>query len=113
MKELRIKQVIAKELEETKAKLHSLQVEILDMSCAKENNSGFEPSLSVYQRSIDMVIAEARKTPPQSLADIRAEAVIKMFQSCKKELNHDHGQYTDCVVFEGDAIEYANLIKEE
>jgi len=63
--------------DELRAKLHNLQVEILDMSCAKENNSGFEPSLSVYQRSIDIVIAEARKTPAQTLADIRAEAVIK------------------------------------
>lgn len=67
--------------DELRAKLHSLQVEILDMSCAKENNSGFEPSLSVYQRSIDIVIAEARKTPAQSLADIRAEAVIEFNMS--------------------------------
>jgi len=88
--------------DELRAKLHNLQVEILDMSCAKENNSGFEPSLSVYQRSIDIVIAEARKTPAQTLADIRAEAVMSIMDkahSCEtpngdiaysSELIHDH-----------------------
>jgi hypothetical protein len=50
-------------------------------------------------------------TQHQSLADIRTEAVMSMFNHCKQELNHDHGQYTDCVVFEGDAVEYANKIK--
>jgi len=90
--------------DELRAKLHNLQVEILDMSCAKENNSGFEPSLSVYQRSIDIVIAEARKTPTQALADIRAEAVIEAANAVVR--HNEYGFCLHCLL-----IDHANKIK--
>ena len=95
------------ERDEFKAKLHTLQVEILDMSCAKANNSGFEPSLSVYQRSIDIVIAEARKTPPQHLADIKADAVIECWESYL--LSHGNaGDESYCKGFDDAMIQLEN-----
>ena len=100
------------ERDEFKAKLHTLQVEILDMSCAKANNSGFEPSLSVYQRSIDIVIAEARKTPTQHLTDIKADAVISLIDS---DLGHsvESGCFSSGWVYTADEVkDHANKLRE-
>ena len=104
---------ITKELEETKAKLHSLQIEILGMSCAKENNSGFEPSLSVYQRSVDMVIAAARKAPVKHLADIKADAVESLTEQ-DYGYSVEIGGHTDEWVISVDQIkEYADKLRGE
>lgn len=105
---------LQKENDELRAKLsvlavseESIRLAIKSMELAKKDNSGFEPSLSVYQREVDHVISIANRTPAQSLAEIKAEAVGK-FTECVR-YNFEGSMNADSL--EDFADEYANKLK--
>jgi hypothetical protein len=62
-------------INELKATINSIKSEVLSMEICKNINTGHEPSISCFQRSIDLAILEAHKTPSQHLADIKANAI--------------------------------------
>ena len=64
-----------KELEALKAQLTLLQSKILITSCADSNNTGHEPSISVFQRECYELYNLARVTPEQCLNDVKADAI--------------------------------------
>ena len=64
-----------KELEALKAQLTLLQSKILITSCADSNNTGHEPSISVFQRECYELYNLARVTPEQCLNSVKADAI--------------------------------------
>ena len=58
-----------------KCMTEALKLAIKSVALSDQNNSGFEPSLSVFQRDISELIELGNITPSQSLADIKADAV--------------------------------------
>jgi sugar-specific transcriptional regulator TrmB len=65
-------------INELKATIDSIKNEVLSMESCKNINTGYEPSISCFQRSIDLTILQAHKTPSQHLTDIKADAIIAM-----------------------------------
>jgi hypothetical protein len=88
----------------------SLLLAIKSMELAKNENSGFEPSLSVYQREIDHVISLASKPEPRVLADIKADAVDSIIENVvpRGEVAGGDDAYSG-----EDIQEYANKLRGE
>ena len=90
---------LKRENDELRASLMKIKGLILSLSCDKENNSGHEPSLSVYQRSVDDVIAQGLRMQCQDLADIRADAVDSVLDNCAWFHNREYIKCDDVVTY--------------
>lgn len=96
-----------------KAMNEVLRLAIKSLQYSKENNSGAEPSISVFHRDIDQLIELGSLTPEQHLADIKADAVIALTEQ-DYGYSVEIGGYTDEWVISVDQIlAYANKLRGE
>lgn len=68
-----------------------------------KNNTGYEPSLSVFHRDLDEAYRFLDKTPKQCLAEIKAEAVLKFAGTVLVKYRYDITEW---------AKEYADKIRQ-
>jgi len=100
--------------EELAAQVEMLQKHIERVALCYYNNTGNEPSLSVFHRALDEAESAVFKEPQQCLAEIRAEAVQCAVSNIKpiemSELSRDFTDgYEYCRAL---IIQYAEQIRQ-
>lgn len=77
--------------EELAAQVEHLRYQITKIALCYGNNTGNEPSLSVFHRALDEAQESIDKTPHQCLLEIRAEAVDRAVRLYTHKLGCDEG----------------------
>ena len=70
------------ELDAYKAHVAELTSSLATLCVAHHDNTGHEPSLSVFHRSVDESRATLKRSPVQSLRTIQAQAVTDLISEC-------------------------------
>lgn len=71
-----------KYLLESAAQINGLNYSLAMLASAATNNTGNEPSISVYHRALDEAHEVLAKTPAQSLHTIQSQAVTDLITEC-------------------------------
>tara|TARA_R110000868_G_C10865457_1_gene761842 strand:- start:1095 stop:1502 length:408 start_codon:yes stop_codon:yes gene_type:complete len=78
-----------------KAMNEVLRLAIKSLQYSKENNSGAEPSISVFHRDIDLLIGLGSLTPSQHLTDIQADAQQECLAAIRSDLGNHISKATE------------------
>ena len=97
------------ELEAANAKINELDYSLKMLIGSATNNTGNEPSISVYHRALNEAHEALAKTPAQSLDDVRAKAVIDLIGVHSYSANID-GSF-EPIIFVEVAEKYAARVK--
>ena len=98
--------------EELAAQVEMLQKHIESVALCYYNNTGNEPSLSVFHRALDEAESAVFKEPQQCLAEIRAEAGRAGWLACFDVCERFIDRYYAGVVDKCRADEYAAKIRQ-
>ena len=77
---------LEKENAELRASIRRIKCDISGMDQCNDMNSGYEPSLSCFQRSVQIVITNSNKLPVQHLSDIKADAQEEFISMMRDDL---------------------------
>ena len=97
-----------KYLLESAAQINGLNCSLAMLTSAATNNTGNEPSISVYHRALDEAHEVLAKTPAQSLASIKAQAIKDAVCATSQVIEGRHSQIHGCT--ELDLFSYASKI---
>jgi hypothetical protein len=96
------------------AQVEHLCYQITNIALCYDNNTGHEPSLSVFHRALDEAQEFIEKTPQQCLAEIRAEAIVDAIKRCNIYMAFPvkHGKLADEVIAVSEIKQYAEEIRQ-
>jgi hypothetical protein len=70
------------EIAELKAMVGALKCKALEVITSNSSNTGYEPSISVFQRDITELYNLHQAIPAQCLASVKADAIDEAVKSC-------------------------------
>jgi hypothetical protein len=103
--------VAASDYDALAAQIEVLQKHIERVALCYYNNTGNEPSLSVFHRALDEAESAVFKEPQECLAEIRADAGRDGFVACADHYGLQHAIATDAGI-KRNADAYAEQIRQ-